>query len=437
MIRLPEAHAFTRGGNVTLAVLDTGVDSSHPALAGKLVSGFDFVDMDADPSEMGNHEQNVVYGHGTHVAGLIALAAPEAKIMPVRVLDPDGIGNIWVIAEALAFAVNPDGNIQTADGADVINLSLSTTRQTDLLSEIVALITCVGDDDDDDDGGEVGDDDADCLASPPGAVVVAAAGNSGSNTPEYPAAEGVPGSLSVGASTMADTLASFSNFGPWVHVTAPGESILSSVPGGDYAVWSGTSMAAPLAAGVAALVRSAFPDLDAKEVVDQVITTSKVINGPVPRRVDAMAALALLTGGEFKCMGVSLGSITVDNLTVPQGQTCTLNGTQVQGNVKVEALATLSADFIDAGGNIQADGAASVMLSNSMVGGSVQVVKSGSALLQASTVEGDAQFFENSGSLTISSNTIDGNLQCKQNSQSPTGGGNVVQGNKEDQCAGL
>jgi subtilisin family serine protease len=433
MIRLPEAHAITRGANVMLAVLDTGVDSTHPALAGRLVSGFDFVDMDADPSEVGSHEQNVVFGHGTHVAGLIALSAPEAKIMPVRVLDPDGIGNIWVIAEALAFAVNPDGDLNTADGADVINLSLSTTRQTDLLSEIVAAITCV-DDDDDDDGG---DDDDDCLSSPPGAVVIAAAGNSGSSTPEYPAAEGVAGSLSVGASTMVDTLASFSNFGPWVNVAAPGESILSSVPGGEYAVWSGTSMATPLAAGVAALIRSIDPDLDAAAVVEQMVSNSKVINGPVPKRIDAMAALALSSIGEFKCMGSSVGAITVDNLTVIQGHTCILNGTQVQGNVKVEASATLNADFITVDGNVQADGAASVSVSDSMIDGSFQVVKSGSAFLHGSYVNGDVQFFENKGSLTVSNNTIDGNLQCKKNSQMPTGGGNIVQGNKEDQCSGL
>jgi subtilisin family serine protease len=429
-IRLPEAHTFTRGAGITVAVLDTGVEAAHPALAGRLVPGFDFVDMDSDPSEVGNHTVHPVFGHGTHVAGLVALAAPEARIMPVRVLDPDGIGNIWVIAEALAFAANPDGDPGTADGADVINLSLSTTRQTDLLAEIVDDVTCSGDDD------ARGDDDDDCLADQGGAVVVAAVGNAASSALEYPAGEGVPGSLAVGASTQADTLATFSNFGSWVHVTAPGENILSSIPGGDYGVWSGTSMASPLAAGVAVLVRAAYPDLDTAAVIQQMISSSVNIGGPVPLRVDAAAPLQLFQGGNVTCTG-SLGAITVDNLTVPRGSACTLAGTRVEGSVKVEAGATLGASGISLVGNLQADGASSVIVSESTIGGSLQVVKGGLNLLSSSSVDGDVQFFENSGGVTISNNTIGGNLKCKVNNPAPTGGGNIVQGNKEDQCSGL
>lgn len=332
-----------------------------------------------------------------------------------------------MIAEALAFAANPDGDPGTADGADVINLSLSTTRQTDLLAEIVDDVTC-SDDDDDDGGG--GDNDDDCLADQGGAVVVAAAG-----TPEYPAGEGVSGSLAVGASTQADALASFSNFGLWVHVAAPGENILSSVSGDKYGVWSGTSMASPLAAGVAALVRAAPPDLDTASVVQQIISSAVNIGGPVPLRIDAAAALELLQEGDVTCM-TSLGAITVNNLTVPQDFTCTLAGTRVEGNVKVEADATLDASSISVDGNLQADGAASVNVSDSTVGGSLQAVKGGPNLLSSSFVDGDVQFFENTGGVTISNNTIGRNLQCKENDPAPTGG-NIVQGNKEDQCSGL
>ena len=74
-----------------IAVLDTGVDLNHPAFAGKLVQGKDFVDNDDDPSEVGTLRINPTYGHGTHVAGIIALMAPTAKIMPIRVLDQNGI----------------------------------------------------------------------------------------------------------------------------------------------------------------------------------------------------------------------------------------------------------------------------------------------------------------------------------------------------------
>jgi subtilisin family serine protease len=290
-IRLPEAHAVTRGAGITVAVLDTGVDAAHPALSGRLLPGYDFVDMDADPSEVGVYGQDPAFGHGTHVSGLVALAAPEAVILPLRVLDRDGVGNIWVLAEALAYAVDPDGDPLTDDGADVINLSLSTTRRTDLLEDIVAEVTC-DDDDDDDEARWVEDDD--CLANGGrGVVVVAAAGNSGASLPEYPAAEALAGLLAVAASTPGDTLASFSNYGDWVQVAAPGEAIISSVPGGGYGTWSGTSMAAPFVAGQAALVQAANPLLTAAQVVQQMTATAVEMDGPVPLRIDAAAALGL------------------------------------------------------------------------------------------------------------------------------------------------
>jgi len=302
---LPAAHTVTRGAGIIVAVLDTGVDRTHPALAGRVLPGYDFVDMDADPGEVGVAGEDITYGHGTHVAGLVALAAPEAQILPVRVLDRDGAGNIWVLAEALAFAVNPDGDIDTPDGAHVINLSLSTRRQTRLLEEIVRDVICEDDDDDDDeddddDGDDDGDDsrsilddDDDCLATPGrGAIVIAAAGNRASTLPEYPAAETQPGLLAVAANTAADTLADFSNYGAWVHVAAPGAYIMSSVPGGEYGVWSGTSMAAPLVAGQAALVRAAEPLLTAAQAADRIYLSAF---GPVgePPRIDAAAALRL------------------------------------------------------------------------------------------------------------------------------------------------
>jgi subtilisin family serine protease len=156
-----------------------------------------------------------------------------------------------------------------------------------------------------------------------GAVVVAAAGNNGSDIPEYPAAEGVPGSLAVGASTRTDTLTSFSNHGSWVQVAAPGEDILSSIPGGGYAVWSGTSMATPLAAGEAALVLAANPGFSTVDVVAHVISKTEGINGPVPKRLDVAAALGIPIIGEFRCTG-TVSNLTADNLIVPPGKTCTI-----------------------------------------------------------------------------------------------------------------
>lgn len=430
MIRLPEAHTISRGAGVTVAVLDTGVDPAHPALAGRLVSGFDFVDLDADPSEVGAREHNVVYGHGTHVAGLVALVAPEADIMPLRVLNQDGVGNIWVIAEALAYAVNPDGDLSTDDGADVINLSLSTDRHTNLLTEVEDDVACNDD-----------DNPRDCLAGPQqrGAVVVAAAGNGGSNAPEYPAAEGVSGSLAVAASTTADELAAFSSHGSWVHVAAPGDQILSSVPGGQYGVWSGTSMATPLVAGQAALVRAVHSSLRSASVVNRILATSADIGGLVPRRIDVAAALGIPPisySGEYVCVG-ALGPVRADNILVPPGHTCELVGTRIKGGIKVEDGATLHASGINVQGSLQAKKAADVVVTNSAFAGGVQVEEGVAARLASSRVGSGVKFEKNTGTLVISNNTVNGNLQCKENSQAPTGGGNVVSGNKEDQCAGL
>lgn len=306
LIRLPEAQATLgvggRGSGLVIAVVDTGVDPTHPALAGRLVDGYDFVDDDADPREQGVYRPddpaNTAYGHGTHVAGLLALTAPDARIMPVRVLEPDGSGNIWVLAEALRYTVDR--------GAQVINLSLSTRRPTQLLETLIGEITCSDDDDgsgEDDDrdtddrdaDDRDADDDTECVAaSGRGVVVVAAAGNSGGTLPEYPAAEGVPGLLAVAASTPADTLAAFATRGDWVDVAAPGEAIVSSVPGGGYGAWSGSSMAAPFVAGQAALLRSACPTLRATAIAERIVATSRAIDAGTPGRIDVAASVQTL-----------------------------------------------------------------------------------------------------------------------------------------------
>ncbi len=281
-IRLPEAHAITRGAGITVAVLDTGVDFTHPALAGRLRAGFDFVDLDADASEEGEVGVNLAYGHGTHVAALVAMAAPEAMILPIRVLDADGRGNAWVLAEALAYALDPDGNPATNDGAQVINLSLSMLERSNVVRDVMRTITCA----------ESPDSMLGSPVCPRDAIIVMAAGNNGSDKQEFPAGTSLKGTLSVGASTEKDATASFSNYGSWVKVAAPGEAILSAVPGG-YGTWSGTSMATPLVAGAAALVRAAYPKLGTEEAAERIIATSRGILGQLRLRVDAAAAVGL------------------------------------------------------------------------------------------------------------------------------------------------
>jgi subtilisin family serine protease len=227
---LTQVHRTARGTGQVIAVLDTGLATTHPALAGRLApGGYDYVDDDALPDEVigsadrdGDLLTNEGYGHGTFVAGLAALVAPDAKIMPMRVLDAEGRGNVFMVAEAVYDA--------TTRGADVINMSFGTAERTNsrVLSDAVA------------------------NAVKAGVVVVAAAGNDGSAVQHYPAA--MKDVVSVAAlATNGTGLAAFSSHGAWVDLAAPGEHVISSLPCG-YGTWSGTSMAAPFVAGAAALL---------------------------------------------------------------------------------------------------------------------------------------------------------------------------------------
>lgn len=304
VLRLNVAHRLSTGAGVRVAVLDTGIDASHPLFAGRLMPGFDFVDFDTDPSESASGTGNS-HGHGTHVAGLVALAAPGARIMPVRVLDNEGVGNAWVLAEALLWAVDPDGNPATDDGAHVINLSLGSLSRTRIMAAIGAILTCKPSVDDDpiEDRSDPGyAADAARCASGKGAVVVAAAGNSGSQqADEYPASEGAYGLLAVGASHWQQKLADFSNSGSWIELAAPGASVTSSMPGGAFASWSGTSMAAPLVSGVAALLRASDPSLTPSQVVRRLKDTGSTLCGTNIPQVDAAAALTQVPLARFRC----------------------------------------------------------------------------------------------------------------------------------------
>lgn len=162
-------------------------------------------------------------------------------------------------------------------------------------------------------------------------------------------------------------------------------------------------------------------------------------------------------GGDGSCQG-ALGAVTVENLDVPQGASCTLDGTRVLGNIFVQNGASLTARGITVIGNIQAEGARLVeVLAGSSVGGSIQLKQGGSIRIESGIVTGDIQLesnqgvllvggnrvggniqiFQNVGSIAFANNTVNGNLQCKENNSAPGGGNNAVQGNKEDQCAHL
>lgn len=240
VVHLQAAHDFSRGGGTLVAVLDTGVQPDHPDLAGSLDAlGYDFVDSDPAPHEEangvdddGDGHVDELYGHGTHVAGIVHLVAPEARILPLRVLNSDGRGNNFRTAAAIVYA--------TRLGVDAINLSLGTPHQSLLLREVVD------------------------EAAQNGVVVVGAAGNLNTVAKQYPAAEAC--AIAVTSVDAKDRKSSFSNYGDWIGVAAPGENIYSTFPVNGYAWWSGTSMATPFVAGQAALLRSANPQLSLDEV---------------------------------------------------------------------------------------------------------------------------------------------------------------------------
>ncbi|HQC15789.1 S8 family peptidase [Mesotoga prima] len=226
------------GDGVNVAILDTGIDGTHPDLEGKVAGGDDFTGTDSYSDDN---------GHGTHVSGTVAAiysnnsgvygVAPSASLYAVKVLDSTGSGYLdWIIA-GIEWAI--------ANEIDVINMSLGTT------SDVQSL------------------EDACNAAFADGVLIVAAAGNSGNkpgnrDTVEYPG--GYASVIAVAASDSNDLRASFSSTGPDVELIAPGVSILSSIPGDGYAYYSGTSMASPHVAGVAALVLGANPELTNDDV---------------------------------------------------------------------------------------------------------------------------------------------------------------------------
>ncbi|PYR03389.1 MAG: hypothetical protein DMG00_26465 [Acidobacteria bacterium] len=265
-IDAPEAWAISTGSPaVTVAVIDTGIDYTHPDLAANYAGGYDFVNLDSDP--MDDH------GHGTHVSGTIAAAmnnptgdpgadegvvgvAPHARILAYKVCSADGTCSDFAIEQAIAQAI--------ADGARVINMSLGAPDVSQSLNESVQ------------------------AAWNAGLVIVSAAGNDGvENVPFYPAA--FDNVISVAAFDEDDQRASFSNYGSWVDVSAPGNVILSTYPmstcaastepgnTGCYTWLSGTSMASPHVAGAAALVWSRGDVTTNRQVVDLLLRSADPI----------------------------------------------------------------------------------------------------------------------------------------------------------------
>ncbi|MDE2142609.1 MAG: S8 family peptidase [Elusimicrobia bacterium] len=218
-VNAPNAWSVTQGQGVKVAVIDTGIDCNHPDLKANCAGGYNALDSSKPP--MDDNE------HGTHVSGTIAGVldgkgvvgvAPKARLYAVKVLDKDGSGGLTSIIKGLIWAGR--------NRMDVANMSLGSPMGTIFMRAAVK------------------------FAQMEGVVVVAAAGNDGKAV-GYPAA--YPEAIAVAALTPNEGIADFSNRGAKVEFIAPGEDVKSSVPGGGYAVFDGTSMATPHVTGLAAL----------------------------------------------------------------------------------------------------------------------------------------------------------------------------------------
>jgi len=221
--------ATTGNASVKVAIVDSGVESSHPDLSGRVLLGYDFVNNDPDPSDDN--------GHGTAVAATAAAkgndgvgtagVAWNVAILPVKTMNSAGSGSYSAIANGITYSAD--------QGAKIINLSLGGTQASTTLQNAVA------------------------YAWNKGSLLVAAAGNNGTNQTVYPAA--YPNVIAVSATTRSDALASFSSYGSFVDLSAPGQDITTSWINSGYTTISGTSFSSPLVAGTAALALSQNPSL--------------------------------------------------------------------------------------------------------------------------------------------------------------------------------
>jgi subtilisin family serine protease len=269
-ISAPDAWDLTTGSpGIVIAVLDSGVDPSHPDLVSKLVPGQNFYDGNADTSD--------VFGHGTKVAGAAAAATGnglgvasigwQASIMPIRVTRSDGWASAWAIAQGLTYAVD--------QGARVMNLSFGGVGGSSIVVNAAE------------------------YAAAHGGIVVVSSGNCG-------CVESIPQSaalLTVGATDQTDALTSVSSRGDHVDLTAPGVAIQTTSRGGGYSSGSGTSFTAPIVSGLVALMLAANPGLTALEVEDLLASTALDLGSPGwdpsfgHGRVDAYEAVLAAAGG--------------------------------------------------------------------------------------------------------------------------------------------
>jgi thermitase len=273
LINMPEVWDITFGGNVTVAILDTGLDRTHPDLLDRYVGGWNYIDNNDDPYDD--------HGHGTHVAGTIAAhidneigvaGVGDFDLLVYKIFSSSGYAGDTAAADALMAGVDA--------GAKVLSNSWGGGPESALINAAID------------------------YAVENNVLPVFAAGNNGMSSPFYPAA--YPNAFAVGATDINDELAWFSNYGDWVDIVAPGVDIFSTLPGNSYEAWSGTSMATPHVAGVAAMLYSYYPDITVEQVKSILISSAVDLGEPgfdiyfANGRLDASTAIFGLPDYDLK-----------------------------------------------------------------------------------------------------------------------------------------
>ena len=449
VIKLADAQPLANGNGITVAVIDTGVDPSHPALEGALVPGYDFTrDLAGPASEWSDLDESIVtildsatvspvdpstpvpvnsstvamvdpataaqvdvtqlphaFGHGTMVAGLIHLVAPTAKIMPLKAFRADGSSNAFDIERAIYYAVD--------HGAKIINMSFSSVTTSAELTHAIDYATMHG---------------VICLAS---------AGNSGRRAVVFPA--GYRNVMGVGSTSNADVRSAFSNHGDHlVSVAAPGEALITLYPGRRYAAVSGTSFSTALVSGGVGLLAQLVPTVDYRQAgrwfdmgavkllnmelgdgrVDLYETlrthapvgpppdttaptvaltspaASGTVNGVYPLAVNASDNVGVV-GVQFKLDGVSLGEVTATPFSLNWDSTTTANGAHA-----IVAVAR------DAAGN-QAEASVNISVDNDLTPPTVSIASPADAAVVTGSITLSATATDNVGVAGVRF-TIDG-----------------------------
>jgi len=292
----------SQGEGVTIAILDSGVDNTHPDLAAQLVPGWNFFDNNANTVD--------VYGHGTAVAGTAAAAsnnstgvvsvAGKSKIMPIRVTDLNGGGYVSMISQGLVYAADR--------GVRVANISFAGVADSASIRSAAQYVKNKN------------------------GLVIVGAGNSGALATTTPTTTMIP----VSATNANDQITSWSTYGDFVAVSAPGEGVWTTIKGGSYGAKSGTSFSSPVAAGVVALMMSAQPTMNNTQI-ENLLYTSATDLGSAGRdpyygygRVNATGAI----------QAAAAAAPAIDNQPPTVSISAPLDGSTATGVIPVDVVAS-------------------------------------------------------------------------------------------------